>query len=198
MINSISYLIYRACVPVFKRQSHTRMYLSVHEAVTPYRSLLGNAAWTLMHTAPYNASGFSECELDEGETRCTKRAFAIRVASMVASIIAAYPCTSCRTHANVLLASHAKDLKAYAQSVREEDAARTVEDEIAIRIFRMHNAVSAVSSKNPAGLEGEQRAMHERALSIESKTLAAIEAGMDRGSVPRSMVAQMLRIRWKK
>lgn len=175
------------------------MHVSVHEALTPRRTLLGNAAWTLMHTAPYNIAGFEECELVEGEPRCPKRAFAIRVASMVAGIIAAYPCNACRTSASTLLASHVRNLKEYAQSVREEDSASGVEDELAIRIFEMHNAVSAVSDRNPMGLEaGEQRDLHAYVLSKECETLAGMEAGMKLGSVPRFVVARILRIRWKK
>ena len=174
------------------------MHLSVHEATTPYRTLVGNAAWVLMHTAPYNTEGFQTCELHAGEAKCTKRAFAIRVAAMVEAIVAAYPCGSCRVRAGEILRKNVADLKAYAKSVSEKDAVHHVEDELAIRIFKMHNAVSKESDRNTMHLDGKQLELHSYILDIEIKTLAMMEKGMEDGSVPRYVVGRLLRKRWKK
>ena len=179
------------------------MYVDAHEIYTPKRTLLGNAAWLLLHTAPYEAATLTAGELraEDGGAQ-PHAAFAARYATLADAVVAAYPCCSCRRHA-VGLRPLLLELKQYAASLRGRAAAVSadeVADELAIFAFKLHNWVNAASAepgKNVYALPAESAAVHEFLTGVQDRTMAGLQERMEAGTLSRAYVARVLRARWQ-
>ena len=152
------------------------MFIGAHEAETPYKTLIGNAAWLLLHTAPYQA------DLLSGDALLR---FARNYATFAESLVTIYPCEECRTHAiaNEELQQALVHLHAYALGLNASSPS-AVADALAIHACRMHNAVS----------------MHGVAVGdarVQAEMMQGFIRRMDCGSLEPAYVARVLRARWK-
>ena len=168
------------------------MYVNAHEVETPFKTLVGNAAWTLIHTAPY--------QVQACDTPAEVPAAAQAYASMVRAVMAAFPCKECRLHAagDARVQAVVQAVESYAATVTAGDQPARVADALAVLAFELHNIVN--EHRDPAvdtyGLVGEAKESHTALAAMEQATLAGFMRRMRAGRVPQAYVAQLLRLRW--
>ena len=175
------------------------MYVSEHDISTPPKTLLGNAAWLLLHTAPYQATTIEASELtDEERDMLPHVAFAARYAMLAESVVAAYPCKECRQHA-MALRGQLRSLKQYASGLvdRPDVSPDDVADELAIAAFRLHNRVNAAANAtNVYALPEETAQIHRYLKGVQDRTLAGLEQRVTEGTLSERYLAIILRARW--
>ena len=172
------------------------MYINAHELETPFKTFVGNAAWTIMHTAPYQAESYHA----EHETVDVAE-FARKYSGMVSNMVAVYPCRECREHAakSKDIQSAIEAIAAYAETVQVDAPPASVADDLAILAFELHNTVNMRrDGTNTYGITDDRaNETHTTLLQLEHDTMVGFMRRMQRNRLPRSYVANLLRIRWR-
>lgn len=167
------------------------MLISVYESSTPSKQIVGNAAWLLLHRAPYQAETFgktndvlTEQEKNLAHTAGMPAVYARRYAAMASSLVAAYPCSECRTSAaNSKQMQHVlASLHSYANTCGGQPG-RAVADELAVFAFKLHNAAQPPEPEHYA----------ERS---QAKSLRDMERSLEERALPSMYVKALMRARW--